>query len=1143
MTAIQTWLDAQGLGKYAEAFAAQDIGVDLLSELSESDLKELGVASLGDRKRLLKAIAAAQATGTPATAPAAAAAPVPGGGPDSAPAPAYGAQRDAGAAPIAGAAGASDSAPRVEEGERRHATVMFSDLSGYTALNEAFDPEEVEAVMGRIKREAVKVIERHGGRVNQFVGDEVMAMFGVPVARRDDPQRAVRAALELHQAVDVIAAGLTEKLGRVLSMHSGIQSGLVVARRSDSRSGDYTLTGDTVNTAARLRGLAQPGEVVVSPQVWQQVSDYFEGAAGAPIEVKGKERPLVPWRILAERAVHRAGSRPLVGRTEEMQQFEALLQACVLRGRGRVVFVRGDPGMGKSRLAAEFLEMAREQGLVCHASAILDFGARTGHDAMRRLAQGVLGLAFDADEASRSEAIAAFEASPGGAPHAPFLYDMLDVAAPAPVRALLSAIDVAVRQKSTLDALCELVRPDGASVAMLLLVEDIHWADAWTLKQLGALAALCAKQPLLLLMCTRFAGDPSIGEWRSALHGLPVGSIDLGPLAGDDALRLAAGAASMSEALLRSCVERAEGNPLFLEQLLLNAGDESAGSLPGSIQALIQARMDRLAPADKHALQAAAVWGPRVPLAALRHLLGDPAFDARALVEQFLLRPDGEELDFSHALIRDGAYGSLLLARRRELHLAAAQWIEQRDDALAAEHYERAEDPRATGAYLRAAQALTAKFHYSEALVLVGRGLAVAPGIAGCGPCFDMKLARSRILLEIGRTTEAMLAGEEAIAAAAGGAERALVLIEQAAALRMLDRQSEGMAVLDEAQPLAEQAGLTLDLSRLHHLRGNLLFSLHRTLDCQREHERALELARQAGSPEAEAQALGGVGDALYAQGKMHSAKDMFEDCIGLAREHGLLRVEVPYLSMLGWCSLFLMDIEAAVRAGRAAIGLARRVSHKRAEIMGCAQTALMEGWYRGNTQEGNALLDQAQQFTRTLGSSRFEAMGWMFRAMLALRAGEREAARRHALMSFEVGGEANLRFMGAQLWGFMAGIETDAQAVRLALAKGEALIVHGGVSHTYLFFYDSAIQSLAAIGDWAGAEAYCTRLEAFWAAEPFAWGRFVAAQGRALCRVGRGEGGAELLAQLQGLRRQAHDAQCFVYLERLDAAIAGLAG
>ena len=349
MTDIRSWLAAHHLEKYADAFAVQEVGIDQLSELTDADLKELGVAALGDRKRLLKAAQGGAGPGAalPSAPPA----------PSSASAPAP----------------AATAAHSLEEGERRHATVMFSDLTGYTALNEAFDPEEVEAVMARVKREAIAVIERHGGRVNQFIGDEVMAMFGVPVARRDDPQRAVRAALELHRAVDAIAAGLAQKLGRVLSMHSGIQSGLVVARRGDSRAGDYTLTGDTVNTAARLRSLAKPGELLISPQTWQQISDYFEAEAGAPIEVKGKERPMVPWRIVKERVLYRGSSRPLVGRTEETQQFSTLASACVQRKRGRVVVVRGDPGMGKSRLCAEFIHIAREQGLVCHDSSIQDF--------------------------------------------------------------------------------------------------------------------------------------------------------------------------------------------------------------------------------------------------------------------------------------------------------------------------------------------------------------------------------------------------------------------------------------------------------------------------------------------------------------------------------------------------------------------------------------------------------------------------------------------------------------------------------------------------------------------------------------------------------------------------------------------------
>lgn len=1147
MTDIQTWLEAHGLGKYAQAFIAQDIGVDVLSELSEADLKELGVASLGDRKRLLKAMAMGSVPGdakgpvdqAPGTSPAgpagsAGATAVAVSMLPAAADPALRPVRD----PLPAAASASGlttpAAARQEEGERRHATVMFSDLTGYTAMNEAFDPEEVEAIMGRIKREAVVVIERHGGRVNQFVGDEVMAMFGVPVARRDDPLRAVRAALELHHAVDLIAAGLAAKLGRLLSMHTGIQSGLVVARRSDSRSGDYTLTGDTVNTAARLRGLAKPGELVVSPQVWQQVSDYFEAEAGQAVEVKGKERPLVPWRIVQERAVHRTGSRPLVGRAEEVQQFNTLAQACLQRGKGRVIFVRGDPGMGKSRLVAEFMDSAREQGLDCHATAILDFGARTGHDAMRRLVQSLLGLALDADEASRAEAIALFAASDPSR-HAPYLYDMLDVAAPAPVRALLSAIDVATRQKSSLDALCDLLSPDAGATPMLLLIEDIHWADAWTLKQLAALAAQAAKQALILMMTTRFAGDPSIGQWRSTLHGLPVSSIDLGPLASEDALRLAAGAASISEALLRSCVERAEGNPLFLEQLLLNAGDESAGLLPGSIQALIQARMDRLSAHDKSALQAAAVWGPRVPVAALRHLLGDPAFDPRALVEQFLLRPEGEDLEFSHALIRDGAYGSLLHVRRRQLHAAAAQWIEPRDVALAAEHYERAEDPRAADAYLHASEALAAQFKFAEALALVERALAL-PGEASTR--FRLYLAHSRLLRDNLRVADALKAGEAALQAAQTGAERALALIASASGMRLLDRLAEGLSLLDEAQPLAEQAGMALELSELHHLRGNLEFGLGRIGPCRQSHELALDWALKAGSVEAQAAALGGIGDATYAQGRVRTAHGMFKQCVALAREHGLLRVEVSYLVMLGWTSIYLMDIAGSLEATASGIELAQRVAHRRTEMMAQAQRAMSMGWSQGKVSEARLHLDRGLEIVRSLGSLRFEAMNWTFRGMLALREGDRQAARAHATQALEMAGPTGMSFVGSQNYGTLARAGVDQVSRKQAREKGEELLTDQALSHSHFVFCDMAIQSSLDDGQWPEAEHYCALLEAYTAPEPFAWGEFVVARGRALCRAGRGETGAELLAELKALHAQAEQTQCLVFLPGLDVAI-----
>src|SRR5450432_434516 len=220
------------------------------------------------------------------------------------------------------AAGATD------EGERRQATVMFCDLSGYTALNESFDPEDVEALMARVKSDATSVIERHGGTVNQFVGDEIMALFGVPIARRDDARHAVEAALELHSVVDAYLATLDPAFAKSLAMHTGIATGLVVARKSDARAGDFALTGDAVNTAARLRSAAAAREVVVSATTWQQVADAFDADATAPLALKGKNQALVAYRIRGARQIHAVDATVLVGRDEERRDFRALAEAC-----------------------------------------------------------------------------------------------------------------------------------------------------------------------------------------------------------------------------------------------------------------------------------------------------------------------------------------------------------------------------------------------------------------------------------------------------------------------------------------------------------------------------------------------------------------------------------------------------------------------------------------------------------------------------------------------------------------------------------------------------------------------------------------------------------------------------------------------
>jgi class 3 adenylate cyclase/tetratricopeptide (TPR) repeat protein len=1036
------------------------------------------------------------------------------------------------------AASASPASIAADEGERRQTTVMFSDLSGYTALNDAFDPEEVEALMARVKSSASAVIERHGGTVNQFVGDEIMALFGVPIARRDDSRHAVEAALEVHCVVDAYLATLDPAFALRLAMHTGIATGLVVSRRSDARAGDYALTGDAVNTAARLRSAAAPREVIVSATTWQQVSDAFDGEATAPLSLKGKDQALVAYKIRGPRQTPARAVAALVGRDEELRDFRALAEACAQRRRSRVVIVRGDPGVGKSRLVAEFVATAADLGFACHAAPVLDFGAETGRDAVRSLARSLLGVDGGADEAIRREAIArAARARPMAAERLLFLHDLLDVAPPVELRALAAAMSTTAREQGSLHALCDIVAAIGADAPPLLVVEDIHWADAWTLERLAALAVLASKQPLLLVMTTRFAGDPTTAAWRTTLHGAPLIGIDLAPLTVEDSHRLAALSSTMPAALVASCVERAEGNPLFLLQLLLDAGSAAQkASLPGSIQALVHTRLDRLAADDKAALQAASVFGQRYAIEALRHLIDRPGYDCRLLVENFLVRIDGGELMFCHALIRDGAYASLLHKRRRALHARAAEWFASRDLVLAAEHFDRADDPRAAAAYLGASAALADQFRHAAALALVERGLALA---VAQETRFALLMARGRLLVDLGRSSDAIDAARAALDAASSAGERAQALIAVAAGMRLNDRIAEGLAALDEAEPLATAASLPLELSRLHHLRGNLLFPLGRDADCVHEHELARRRAREAGSLQSEAAALGGLGDGYYLQGRMRSANQQFRECVALARAHGFGRLEVANLSMIGWSSLHLAEFAASVAVGHEAIELAIRASQPRAEVMARQLVAWVEGLVRGRLDEAERQATAALGLARALGAKRFEAQNHGIVAIIALRRGERELARQLAQDAIAICREHGMGHIGPWVHGVCALVETDRQARVRWLEEGERQLALGSVSHNHVQLRELAIDALLEIGDADGVERNCALIRAYTANESLPMSEFVMARGLALARFARGERSEALRADLRELRATGALIEMNTFLASLDAAMA----
>ena len=677
---------------------------------------------------------------------------------------------------------------------------------------------------------------------------------------------------------------------------------------------------------------------------------------------------------------------------------------------------------------------------------------------------------------------------------------------------------------------------------LLLVVEDIHWADAWTLERLAALAVLAARQPLLLVMTTRFAGDPSAGAWRTSLHGAPLTGIDLGPLTSDDSQRLAALASTMPAALVASCVERAEGNPLFLLQLLLDAGAAAQTSLPGSIQALVHTRMDRLAAEDKAALQAASVLGQRFAIDALRHLLDRAGYDPRLLVENFLVRADSGEFMFCHALIRDGAYASLLHKRRRALHARAAEWFASRDRVLAAEHFDRADDPRAAAAYLDASLTLAEQFRHAAALALVERGLALA---VAQETRFALLMARGRLLVELGRPGDAIEAARAALEAA----------VERRRARTSADRDGRGHARQrpHRRRPRRARRGraagrprpaLALDLSRLHHLRGNLLFPLGRDADCVREHELARRLARDAGSLEAEAAAMGGLGDGYYLQGRMRSANRQFQACVAMARANGFGRLEVANLSMIGWTGMHLAELSAAVgggtgsdRARLARVPAARRDDGALARRLG--RRPLSRPARRGRAADrggARAGANARRAALRSAGPRRpRHARAARRRARARAPARRRRRSRSAAFTAWATSGPgctASARLAEDDPDARSRWLDEGERAARARLRQPQPRPAARG--------RDRRRCSRSATSTASSATACASSATPRRSRLPMS--DWIVGRGRALARVARGERGDALAATLQALRDEGTRAEMFALVPALDAAIAQVA-
>jgi class 3 adenylate cyclase len=540
-----------------------------------------------------------------------------------------------------GAALAVGAPPREQ---RKTVTVLFCDVTGSTALGESVDPEALRALLARYFERMKAIVERHGGSVEKFIGDAVMAVFGVPVVHEDDALRAVRAAVEMREALPEL--GVQARIG--------VNTGEVVTGTEERLA-----TGDAVNVAARLEQAAQPGEVLLGEVTLRLVRDLVKVEAVDPLELKGKAEPLTAYRLRAVRdAAERRLETPMIGRETELRRLrDAFIQA--MRDRSCQLFtVLGTAGVGKSRLAAEFMQTLTDARVV--RGRCLAYG------------EGITYWPV-------VEVVKQLDRLPS------------DKAAAAAIRSLLGESVAATSAEEIAWAFRKLLEEASHEHALVCVLDDLHWGEETFFDLVEHVADLSRDAPLLLLCMAR----PELLERRPGWGGgkWNATTVLLEPLDSEETDRLLEALGGAEDELRVRIREAAEGNPLFLEEMLALVR-ESGGRevvVPPTIQALLAARLDQLEPGERSVLERGSVEGRVFHRSAVHALSdGETQLPARlvALVRKELVRPDRAQLPdddayrFRHLLIRDAAYDSLPKATRAELHERFAAWLEKRGPDL-----------------------------------------------------------------------------------------------------------------------------------------------------------------------------------------------------------------------------------------------------------------------------------------------------------------------------------------------------------------------------------------------------------------------------------------------------------------------------
>jgi predicted ATPase len=794
----------------------------------------------------------------------------------------------------------------------------------------------------------------------------------------------------------------------------------------------------------------------------------------------------------------RAATLPLVGRQRELRQLDAALRACIEDKVGETFLLRGEAGIGKTRLVEELGRRAATLGAANHRALILDFGMESHAEPIPSLLRLLLGLDTDAGADDIEACVKACLGRLWHEPlHRPALHALFRLPLVSDSHRPLAELSESARRAASRELLQGLVASQAQARPRLLVVEDIHWADPHTLALLADLADAVSRCAAVLVITSRVEGEPLDPGWRSAMHGAPLTTLDLGPLPETQAWQLAQGISEGDSELIQRCIERSGGNPFFLQQLLWGACDPE-DKVPDSVQSLVLARLDMLGDADRLAARAASVLGQRFRPDSLRHLLQDEGYQPDALLEQRLIRPEVEGYLFVHALLRDAIYDSLLATQRRALHLRASDWYRERDPALYARHLDLAGDVQAAQAYLRAAQWALPAFDFEQALALATRGLEIAQA---SDLRAELGSLRGDLLIQAGAIGEANAAYGAAAAAARDDRTRCRALIGLAAGLTVQDALDQALELLDQAAPLARASGDDALQTELHYRRGDVLFALGRVNECLDAHRQAQRHAKAAEAPLLEIRAQAGLADAYYARGRMRTAWNHFHRCVELARREQRLPQELGNLSMRGLARFYAGSVSAALSDAREAAELAAEYRNLRAELIAHMSLALVL-LYTEDVEGAKCAGRRGLELARQLGASRFFADNLAAIGEALALQGEVEEGVKYLERAYRSALDSVPTHIASFVLSVLARVTPDDTRRQQAITEGKCWLDRGSLGHNHLHFYQNLIDVSLNRNDPEGAAQYAQALDRFTQAEPLPWSDFYIARGRLLAEV-----------------------------------------